>query len=379
MKVQPILPLPADLLEKMAATQQNPRYHREGNVLDHTAYVLQQYETLKDRFELSDEEHTILYWAAILHDIGKTATTIFQEKRWRSPGHERAGVPFAQDILMQNEGISAPVRHKILDLVRWHGIPLRMSMGQYDLNDIKLLGTRTDLRLLSIFSIFDFEGRDCDDKPETLDKIYNFHEILVPKVEFETGKFAELSETHSKWNLRHKNAAWNALKMKNVSFIEKLREAAPVQVEPSYGKKVTIVMGEALAGKSTWLEQNRPDAFVVSMAEHGFLEQDIINEYLLGRKLVEFKHHLTIYINRNRHVYLETRNLPENWRHRIAEIVKEMKIELEYVVVEASLKTLHDRRDQQPEPREALDLDARYHALDLIHPWEAHATTYVTI
>ncbi len=377
MKAQPNLPLPADLLEKMAATEQNPRYHREGNVLEHTAYVLRQFEALKDRFRLTEDEKTVLYWAAILHDIGKTVTTIFQDGRWRSPGHERAGIPFAQDLLIQNPDISVSVRHKILDLVRWHGIPLRMSLGQYNLDDIKLLGTRTDLKLLSIFSIFDFEGRDCDDKPETLEKIYKFNEILVPKVEFETGKFSELSEVHSNWNLRHKNAAWKALKMKNVSFLEKLREANPVQVAPTYGKKVTIVMGEALSGKSTWLQENRPDAFVVNMADHGFLEQYITTDYLLGRKMVEFKHHLTLYLNRNRQVYLETRNLPENWRHQIADMVKEMNIDLEYVVIETSLKTLKERRDQQAEPREALDLKARYHALDLIHPWEAHETTYV--
>lgn len=377
MKAHPILPLPADLLEKMAATEQNPRYHREGSVLAHTAYVLRQFEALQSRFELSDKEKQILYWAAILHDVGKTVTTVFEQDRWRSPGHEKAGLPFAQNILLQNPDIDAPTRRKILDIVRWHGLPLRFAAGQMGYEDLILLGTRTDLRLLSIFSIFDFEGRDCDDKTETMARIYKFNEVLAPKAEYELGRFSELENSFSKWNLRHKNAVWNAFKMKNIAFLQKLVEANQVNSPMTMGKKVTIVMGEALSGKSTWIQENHPHAFVVSLAEHGFLEQNIDGEYLLGRKLVEFKHLLVVYLNRHRQVILETRHLPDLWRRKLAEMVKDMEVELEYVIIEASLDELENRLSELPAPKEALDLKAKYHSLDLIHPWEAHATSYV--
>jgi predicted kinase len=377
MNVNPPLPLPDALLARMDATPQNPRYHREGSVLAHTQYVLQQFQAHQDQFGLTEEEKLVLYWAAVLHDVGKIVTTIWQDERHRSPGHERASLPFAQEILLQHPEISTASRRKILDLVRWHGLPLRFAQTQQPIEVVKKLGTRTDLRLLGIFALCDFWGRDCDDKQEMLAIMGNFKELIVPQVEFELGKYAELEAATMTWNLRHKNAIWNAYKMGDMRLLEKLLPARQTDTLETRGQRVTIVFGPPLAGKTTWLDQHYPDHFRVSLHEHEFTNAMRGNEYLIARKLIELKHLMRVYLNRHQHVVLESRDLDENIRLRLAEVLRDMPVELDYVMVEAGLDEMHDRNLLAASPIENSILSETYHAMELVHPWEAHVIQYV--
>jgi predicted kinase len=370
------IPLPEHLLAHMEATPQNPQYHREGSVLAHTRYVLQQYLAHEATFELSEDEKQILYWAAILHDVGKTVTTIWEQGRHRSPGHERAGIPFAQEILLARPEVSAHNRRRILDLVRWHGLPLRFGQSQQPIEVVKRLGTRTDLRLLGIFAFCDFMGRDCDDKPEVLAMIHQFKDVDAARAEFEMGRLSELEAAAAGWNMRHKNAVWNAYKIKDMRLLQKLMEAPLKSELETRGQRVTIVFGPPLSGKSTWLDRQYPDHFRVSLHEHALDNRLIGNEYLLARKLIEFKHLLQIYLNRHRHVILESRDLEESIRLRLADTIRTMMVELDYVVIESGLETLQIRNAGTETPMDEELLKKLYHSMDLIHPWEAHNIQY---
>jgi predicted kinase len=370
------IPLPDSLLERMEATPQNPRYHREGSVLAHTRYVVQQYLLHEATFGLNEDEKQILYWTAVLHDVGKTVTTVFQDGRHRSPGHERAGLPFTQEILLQRPEIGAGNRRRILDLVRWHGQPLRIAQAQQPIEVVKRLGTRTDLRLLSIFAWCDFLGRDCDDKPEVLRLSGNFREIEAPRAEFEMGRLSELEAAAAQWNMRHKNAVWNAYKINDMRLLEKLLHAPLKSELETRGHRVTIVFGPPLSGKSAWLDQHYPDHFRVSLHEHG-MDNDLRgNEYWIARKLIEFKHLLRVYVNRHKHVILESRDLDENIRLRLSEMIRDMPVELDYVVMEAGLEELRTRNFAAGLRLDDEALQMEYHAMDLIHPWEAHNIQY---
>lgn len=376
MKDQLELPLPEWLTTEMAATQQNPRYHREGSVLAHTQYVLQQYFALRDQFELSQEERDILYWTAVLHDIGKIRSTIWQDNRWRSPGHERAGVPMARNILLDRSDVPTDMRNRILDLIRWHGYPLRFSQWQQPITDLKLLGTRVDLRLLGIFGLMDFYGRDCDDKVDVLARMDEFNKVAVPKAEFEFGKYMDLQAAHEGWNLRHKNAAWNALRLKDARLLEKLISTTLKEEINTREQKITFVTGLPFAGKSTWISKNLPDVFRVELSEHGITNALAENHYLLGRKLVEFRHLLRVYLNRHQHVVMETRPLKEDIRLEFLNAFKDMPATVEYVNVEATFDMVRSGSDTEQmwtnESLERLLVDQ-----DILHPWEAHRIQYV--
>lgn len=377
MKDQLELPLPEWLIAAMVSTQQNPRYHREGSVMAHTQYVVQQYFTLREQFELTEEEREILYWTAVLHDIGKVRATIWQDNRWRSPGHERAGVPMALNILLDRSEVPTGMRNSILDLIRWHGFPLRFAQRQQPPETLKLLGTRVDLRLLSIFGLMDFHGRDCDDKVQVLDWMGDFQQSSVPKAEYELGRYGDLQVIHQSWNIRHKNAVWSALQLRDARLLQKLLNAPNADEIATRGQRITVVMGLPATGKSTWIAENLPTAFLVQLAEHEIDNTLGDSTYLLERKMVEFRHLLRVYLNRHQHVVLETRPLKEEVRLELLQALRDMHTALDYVIVEAPQSTMQDRAGSDAGSMSSQELERSLVEQDVIHPWEAHSIRFV--
>jgi putative nucleotidyltransferase with HDIG domain len=370
------LPIDPALQEQMANTQQNPRYHAEGSVLAHTQMVVRKYLELRDLFELTEEEKQVLYWASVLHDIGKTQVTRFENGRWTSPGHEKAGLPMALDHLLRKSDLNLAARRKVLDLVRWHGMPLRWIRYGRNMDDLKVLGTRTDLRLLSIFTVFDFHGRICEYQDNVLESIEHFRQVQVPQAEYELAPYAELHRRYLGWNHRHQDAAWKAVKMKDMTLLEKLVTAAEREAEPTRGKRVLLTVGPPLSGKTTWLETTHPELFRISMAEHGMAEADLGDGYYEARKLIEFKHFLTVYLNRYKQVALDGTNLNESFRHRLAEMIRDMHVDLEYQIFHAPLPLLLERNRRREAPEDEGAITNLYLNMELVHPWEAHGVGY---
>lgn len=378
MKKSEDLPLEATLLDALSNTPQNPRYHAEGSVLAHTRLVLDRYYHHIDDYALSAEDREVLYWAVLLHDTGKIKATRWESNRWRSTGHERMSVPIALDVLIRQPEISPEQRRKILDLIRWHGFPLQFARQRMALSTLKLLGTRVDLKMLAIFGRFDLEGRECEDREWIKEVVQQFEHHDVPKAEFEALPFAQWQALYPKWNLRHKNAAWSAFRMEQADLLAKLADAPLIDTPETYGKKVYLTIGPPLAGKSTWIAENLPGVFRLSMAEHGMSEEDLDSDkYYADRKLIEFKHFLTVYLNRHRQVVLDGRNLNAAFRMRLNEMIRGLNVDIEYIVFESDLKTLRERNAGAENPLETERLEALYEMVDLVHPWEGYVVRYV--
>lgn len=247
------LPLPIVLLDRLKATQQNPRYHAEGSVFSHTCMVLQQFHDHHQQFELTESEREVIYWSAILHDIGKPSVTHWVNDRWSSRGHEAAGVPIARKFMLSQKDISPSQRQRILSIVRYHSAPLRLGMKKAGIDEYKLLATRTDIRLLGIFVWFDLHGRICDNQTEVHELIEHFLKVIVPQVEYEMGTFEEIQLAYRKAGFQQKNALWYAFRQENVPLLEKLLKKSPDSgnLMPEFTAVLPLVFGEADA--SDWL------------------------------------------------------------------------------------------------------------------------------
>lgn len=79
-------------LEALVGCPQDPQHHPEGDVWTHTRLVVDQAAALARREGLNEEEHLRLMLAALLHDLGKPATTRREGLRVTAHGHEGAGV-----------------------------------------------------------------------------------------------------------------------------------------------------------------------------------------------------------------------------------------------------------------------------------------------
>ncbi len=75
-------------LEKLIGCKQDPEWHPEGDVWNHTCCCLDAFA----RHRVSKDEDLIVGLAVLCHDFGKPATTRFERGHIRSLGHDTAGV-----------------------------------------------------------------------------------------------------------------------------------------------------------------------------------------------------------------------------------------------------------------------------------------------
>jgi putative nucleotidyltransferase with HDIG domain len=83
----------SEKLPEVAALRGVPQpdeYHLEGDAYVHTMLAVDAVD------EGTDQR---IFWAVLLHDIGKALTTTFVEGRWRSRGHAEAGAKLVPDIM----------------------------------------------------------------------------------------------------------------------------------------------------------------------------------------------------------------------------------------------------------------------------------------
>ena len=114
-----------DIAAAMKATQQNPKYHAEGDVWEHTMMVCECLARDPDFRGCSVRVQRELFLAALFHDIGKTKTTVLKNGEWTSPNHAIVGAHMVRDMLMREYGLSGSrerqsFRETVCFLIRCH-------------------------------------------------------------------------------------------------------------------------------------------------------------------------------------------------------------------------------------------------------------------
>ncbi|HLA96374.1 MAG TPA: HD domain-containing protein [Pyrinomonadaceae bacterium] len=114
-------------LKALVGVRQEPEWHPEGDVDVHTMMVID--EARKLIGELDHPRQVAVMLGALAHDFGKPPTTQFMDGRWRSLGHDEAGVEPAISFL-DTLGIFTlngfDVREQVIQLVRYH-----LKPGEY--------------------------------------------------------------------------------------------------------------------------------------------------------------------------------------------------------------------------------------------------------
>jgi tRNA nucleotidyltransferase (CCA-adding enzyme) len=106
-------------LAAMVGVPQDPQWHPEGTVWEHTMLVVDEAAAARQGDEAED---LVVMLGALCHDVGKPPTTVEAGGRIRSPEHEEKGVPIAEAFL---ERLRAPgdLQAKVGALVRFHLAP----------------------------------------------------------------------------------------------------------------------------------------------------------------------------------------------------------------------------------------------------------------
>ena len=152
-------------IQDLIGVPQDPEWHPEGDVFVHTQLVVDRARELIE--DLSYPRKVTVMLAALAHDFGKPATTEFLEGRWRSRGHEEAGVPPAESFLDRInvhtiDGYN--VRAQVIALVREHLKPGEFYKKRDEVGDgaFRRLARRCEPDLLYRVAKADSLGRNAE-------------------------------------------------------------------------------------------------------------------------------------------------------------------------------------------------------------------------
>ena len=249
----PLQPIFSD----MARTEQNPEYHGEIDVLSHTKAVCEALVCEPEYINGSEREKTVLFLAALLHDIGKIKCTVREDGVYRSPNHARIGSVVAREFLWRNLGFCGSeekqqIREAVCQLVRYHSFP-PYAVSDSD-SERKILKIAANGSLAKDFSLSklcaleraDILGRIAGDTEEGLEKIA-YCKLLAEEAGCADRPFP-FADAFSERAYFKGKTDWKEQSLFNDSWGE-----------------VILLSGLPGTGKDTWIMKNHPELAVVSL------------------------------------------------------------------------------------------------------------------
>lgn len=161
---------PFSLLIEQKNTKQSPVYHPEGSVWNHTMLVVDRAAKLK---QYSSDSRTFM-WAALLHDIGKPATTKIHRGKITAYNHDKAGADLARRFLTALTDKTDFVT-RVVWLVRYH-MQILYVVKNLPFQDIAGMSKNTDIVDVALLSYCDRLGRTGADKDTERENVLLFLE-----------------------------------------------------------------------------------------------------------------------------------------------------------------------------------------------------------
>ncbi len=144
---------PFDMLKKLKNINQNPKYHPEGDVLEHVFLVVD----IASEYKKYSKDKKSFMWGALLHDIGKLTTTKIRNGKITSYNHDIDGEELAIEFLNKISD-DYDFNKKVSKFVRWHMQPLffELNSNLFTPNEMK---EEIDYKEIALLSICDRLGR----------------------------------------------------------------------------------------------------------------------------------------------------------------------------------------------------------------------------
>ena len=247
------------LLAQMSKIKQEKEYHGEGDVLTHTKLVCQ--ALIEDeRYQAeSDDGKTVLFLAALLHDVGKITRTKEENGKIISPKHSVAGSLIAREFLWKELGLcgnerARNIRESVCTLIKYHSFPpyaIREEDAERRLLKIAACGELAPLfsvKRLCILERADVLGRIAKDTKECLERV-EYCELLAEEIGCLERPYL-FPSTYAQRGYFQGRTTWKDQPLFNDTWGE-----------------VILLCGLPGTGKDTWIKQNCPNLPMVSLDE----------------------------------------------------------------------------------------------------------------
>ena len=233
-------------IRDMRGCPQNPVRHAEGDVWTHVHMVCEAMAALPAWRALPDDERSLLFTAALLHDVAKPACTRLEsDGSVTSRGHSWRGAVRGRQILWRR-GLPFRLREQVTALVRHHLVPFYLADSENPRRLAVEVSQTARCDHLAILSESDARGRICPDPDHLLNQIALFREqcaemgCLDRPYEFE-------SEHH-----------------RFLYFRDPTRQPdSPAHAD--FRCEAVLMSGLPGSGKDYWLRRNMPQATVISL------------------------------------------------------------------------------------------------------------------
>lgn len=232
-------------LGALDACPQDPEHHAEGDVGTHTRMVVEALIAEPDWRALPPERRSLLFWAAVLHDIGKPATTRAEDGRLTARGHSRRGAAMARRLLWEAE---APFvwRETLCGLILAHQLPFWLI-------------ERPAPERLAIETSWRCRGDDLclHAQADALGRISASRDALLDNIALARTVFEETGCLDRPYPFANDES--------RVAFFEREDRDPAYAAHETFRCRAIVMSGLPGAGKDRWIASQAPDLPVVSL------------------------------------------------------------------------------------------------------------------
>ena len=350
-------------MRALGGCPQDPTYHAEGDVLAHTHLVAEALVASEAWRALPALERSILFAAALLHDVGKPACTVVEVGgAITSRGHARRGAQLARQLLWlgDNDALTpAPfhAREAVVGLVRYHGLPLWVLDDADPQRAVIRASMVSRCDLLALVADADVRGRRCADLAQLLGRIDLFRDLCQENDCLD--RPYPFPSDHSRFVYFHR-----------------------AQGAPTYHAyddtrcEVLLMAGLPGSGKDHWIRAQRPDWPVVSLdALRAAL--DVAPEADQGTVIAAAKEAARIYLRAGRSFVWNATNTTRALRERLVDFFVSYGARVRIVYLELPFDELLRRNSTRPHPVPGSVIRRLAARLDVPDLTEAHGVEWI--
>jgi len=348
-----------DWVNRMKEVPQDPRYHAEGDVAIHTQMVLKALQNEATFQKLSAQDREILWAAALLHDVEKYSTTVYEtDGSITSNGHARKGAQFARQLLYFNEPAPFAIREQIVGLVRYHGLPIWLFEKSDPLKVLVKASMEVNLEWLCLLARADMLGRICNDQEEMLYRIACFEEYC--------------KENQCWGNARRFES--NQAQMYYMQNEDAYLDYIPFETPEA---EVILMCGLPGAGKDSYIKAHYNDWPIISLDgirnEKGISPTDKVGN---GRVIQEAKERARVFLRKQQSFVWNATNTTSQMRMQLIDLFLTYKAKVNIVYIEVPYHSLHNQNKNRDAVVPAGVIDKLVRKLEVPALWEAHNVVY---